>query len=66
MAKGYQSFLQKSTRTTYCSSEKFANHELAATWVAAALRHFKIQAGDTKDYKYPLDSQPARATIWAG
>lgn len=64
MAKGYQSFLQKSTRVTYCSKEKYASHALSAVWVADALKHFDIQASDTKDYKYPLDSQPARATIW--
>lgn len=64
MPKGYQSFLQKSTRTTYCSKEKYANHDLCAVWVANALKHFKIEASDTKDYKYPLDSQPARARIW--
>lgn len=66
MAKGYQSFLQKSTRVTYCSRDKFANHDEAAAWVKLALAHFTIQASDTKDYNYPLSSQPARATIWPG
>ncbi|NVZ60708.1 hypothetical protein HX867_01295 [Pseudomonas gingeri] len=64
MPKGYQSFLQKSTRITFCSKEKLANHDLSAAWVASALSHFKIEASDTKDYKYPLDRQPARARIW--
>lgn len=64
MAKGYQSFLRTSTRVTYCSKDKYANHDKAAEWVALALAHFEIRASDTKDYKYPLDSQPARATIW--
>lgn len=64
MAKGYQSFLQSSTRITYCSKNKLANHDEAKTWVADALKHFDIKASDTKNYQYPLDSQPARATIY--
>jgi hypothetical protein len=64
MAKGYQSFKQKSTRTTYCSKDKYASHAEASVWVADALKHFAIQASDTMDYQYPLNSQPARATIW--
>lgn len=64
MAKGYQSFTQKSTRTVYCSKEKYSSHAKAAVWVAAALAHFGIQASDTKNYKYPLDNQPPNATIY--
>ena len=63
MAKGYQSFKSKSTRDVYCSSTKLSNHAEAATWVARCLAHFGIQASDTKDYKFPLDSQPKGATI---
>ncbi len=66
MPRGYQSFLQKSTRTTYCSREEYTSHALGRAWAADALRHFGIQASDTKDYKYPLDRQPARAVIWPG
>lgn len=64
MAKGYQSFKQKSTRQVYCSSTKYANHNEASKWIAACLQNFGIQASDTKDYNYPLNSQPAGATIW--
>lgn len=64
MAKGYQSFKQKSTRTVYCSANKLANHDEAATWVGECLAAFSIEASDTKDYRFPLDNQPAGATIW--
>ncbi len=64
MAKGYQSFLQKSTRTVYCSNVKFANHDESKAWVTKALAHFTIPAADTKDYNFPLDSQPAKAVCW--
>jgi hypothetical protein len=64
MPKGYQSFQRTSTRVTYCSKDKYANHDLAKAWVTRALEHFGIQASDTKSYNYPLDSQPVRATIW--
>jgi hypothetical protein len=64
MAKGYQSFKQKSTRTTYCSKDKYASHAESAVWVADALKHFGIQASDTMDYQFPLANQPANATIW--
>ena len=50
MPSGYQSFKQKSTRDVYCSSTKFKNHAEAAIWVADCLKHFEIQASDTKDY----------------
>ena len=64
MPSGYQSFKQKSTRDVYCSSTKFKNHAEAAIWVADCLKHFEIQASDTKDYNYPLSSQPANAIIY--
>lgn len=67
MGAGYQSFLQKSTRTTYCSASKYKSHADAADWVARCLAaNGNIPASDTKDYKYPRDSQPtgANVVIW--
>ena len=62
--KGYQSFKRTSTREVYCSKDKYSSHADAKAWVTKALKHFNIRADDTKDYEYPLDSQPPRATIW--
>jgi hypothetical protein len=62
--KGYQSFKQKSTRNVYCSKDKYSSHADAKKWITAALKNFNIQADDTMEYQYPLDTQPERATIW--
>jgi hypothetical protein len=59
----FQSFTRKSTREVYCSRNQYASHADASAWVADALRHFNIQASDTKNYR-ELNNQPAGATIW--
>jgi hypothetical protein len=64
MPSGYQSFKQKTSRNVFCSSNKLKSHAEASLWVGQCLAHFGISASDTKDYNYPLDSQPEGATIW--
>ena len=66
MARGYVSFLQLSTRVTYCSGERYTSHAAAQLWVKAAVKHYSIQGSDAQVAKYPLDHQPDRATIWSG
>jgi hypothetical protein len=59
----YQCFKRISTRVTYCSSAKKANHAAGATWVGQCLAHFGIAANDIQK-PFLSNRQPAGATIY--
>jgi hypothetical protein len=59
----YQCFKRVSTRVTYCSRAKKANHAAGATWVGQALAHFGIAANDIQK-PFLSNNQPAGATIY--
>jgi hypothetical protein len=59
----YQCF-KTTSRTVYCSSQKFKSHAPAATWVAQCMANFQLQANDILGRPYESNDQPRGATIW--
>jgi hypothetical protein len=56
----YQCFKTRN-RDVYCSSFKVKNHDAGADWIAAALHHFGLQAGDILGTPYLSDDIPKSA-----
>lgn len=50
-------------RTVYCSSYICKNHTEGASWVAAVMLHYGIQAKDLKD-TFEKEDAPAAAIVY--